>query len=127
MILNLIINAVEAMGGVRDGPRELLISTGQAESGGVLVAVRDSGPGLAPATLEHLFEAFYTTKTTGLGWPVDNADPSAAQGPKVRRTLCWREADSNFKSLSESVPLAPGQMIGKSRADGGKILEQLGS
>jgi len=67
VILNLIINAVEAMGGVRDGPRELLISTGQAEPGGVLVAVRDSGPGLAPATLEHLFEAFYTTKTTGLG------------------------------------------------------------
>ena len=67
VLLNLIINAVEAMGGVSDGPRELLISTGQAESGGVLVAVRDSGPGLAPATLEHLFEAFYTTKTTGLG------------------------------------------------------------
>jgi signal transduction histidine kinase len=67
VILNLIINAVEAMGGVRDGPRELLISTGQAEPGGVLVAVRDSGPGLAPATLEHLFEAFYTTKPTGLG------------------------------------------------------------
>ncbi len=42
-------------------------------------------------------------------------------------TLRWREADSNFESLSESVPLAPGQMIGKSRADGGKILEQLGS
>jgi PAS domain S-box-containing protein len=67
VILNLIINGVEAMGGVRDGPRELLISTGQAEPGGVLVVVRDSGPGLAPATLEHLFEAFYTTKPTGLG------------------------------------------------------------
>jgi C4-dicarboxylate-specific signal transduction histidine kinase len=67
VILNLIINAVEAMSGVTDGPRELLISTGQAESDGVLVAVRDSGPGLAPATFEHLFEAFYTTKTTGLG------------------------------------------------------------
>jgi signal transduction histidine kinase len=67
VILNLIINGVEAMGGVRDGPRELLISTGQAAPGGVLVVVRDSGPGLAPATLEHLFEAFYTTKPTGLG------------------------------------------------------------
>ena len=42
-------------------------------------------------------------------------------------TRWWREADLNFESLSESVPLAPGQMIGKSRADGGKILEQLGS
>jgi C4-dicarboxylate-specific signal transduction histidine kinase len=65
--LNLIINAVEAMGGVRDGPRELLISTGSAEPGGVLVAVRDSGPGLTPVTLERLFEAFYTTKASGLG------------------------------------------------------------
>ena len=42
-------------------------------------------------------------------------------------TRRWREADSNCESLSEIVPLAPGQMIGKSRADGGKILEQLGS
>ncbi len=67
VILNLIINAVEAMGGVSDGPRDLLISTGQAKPSGVLVAVRDSGPGLAPATLEHLFEAFYSTKPTGLG------------------------------------------------------------
>lgn len=67
VILNLIINAVEAMGGVRDGPREMLISTAQVEPGDVLVAVRDSGPGFAPATHEHLFEAFYTTKPTGLG------------------------------------------------------------
>jgi len=55
VILNLIINAIEAMSGTSDGSRELIISTGKAESGGVLVAVRDSGPGLAPATLEHIF------------------------------------------------------------------------
>ena len=67
VILNLIINAVEAMSGVGEVPRELLISTGKAESDGVLVAVRDSGPGLAPASLERLFEAFYTTKPDGLG------------------------------------------------------------
>jgi signal transduction histidine kinase len=78
VILNLIINTVEAMGGVTDGPRELLISTGQAESGCVLVAVRDSGSGLAPATLEHLFEAFYVTKTTGLG--IGPIDASAGYG-----------------------------------------------
>jgi signal transduction histidine kinase len=67
LILNLIINAIEAMSGVSQGPRELLISSGKAESNGVLVAVRDSGPGLAPASVEHLFEAFYTTKPSGLG------------------------------------------------------------
>ncbi len=67
VILNLIINAVETMGGVGEGPRELLISTGTAESGEVRVAVRDSGPGLDPAKLKRLFEAFYTTKPGGLG------------------------------------------------------------
>jgi hypothetical protein len=49
------------------------------------------------------------------------------RGTESLQTLRWREADSNCESLSEIVPLAPGQMIGKSRADGGKILEQLGS
>jgi PAS domain S-box-containing protein len=67
VILNLIINAIEAMSGVGETPRGLLISTGQAEPGGVLVAVRDSGPGLDPASLEHLFNAFYTTKSGGMG------------------------------------------------------------
>lgn len=67
VILNLVINAIEAMSGVNEGARELLISTGKVESGDVFVAVRDSGPGLAPATLERLLEAFYTTKPSGLG------------------------------------------------------------
>ncbi len=67
VILNLIMNAVEAMSGISEGSRELLISTGKTESDGVLVAVRDSGPGLAPASLERLFDAFYTTKPGGLG------------------------------------------------------------
>ena len=66
-ILNLIINAVEAMSDIAEAPRELLITTGFAEPSGVLVSVRDSGPGLTPATLQHLFEDFYTTKPTGLG------------------------------------------------------------
>jgi PAS domain S-box-containing protein len=67
VILNLIINAVQAMSTMGGGARELLISTGKAESGGVLVAVRDSGPGLAPANLAHVFDAFYTTKPNGMG------------------------------------------------------------
>ena len=65
--LNLVLNATEAMSGISEGPGELLITTGKSESGDVLVAVRDSGPGLPPATLEHLFNAFYTTKPNGLG------------------------------------------------------------
>jgi PAS domain S-box-containing protein len=67
VILNLIINAIEAMSGIPEAPRELLIRTESDAAGGVLVTVRDSGPGLAPATLERVFEAFYTTKPRGLG------------------------------------------------------------
>ena len=67
VILNLLINAVQAMSGLSGGARELLISTERTEPDGVLVVVKDSGPGIAPETHEHLFEAFYTTKAGGLG------------------------------------------------------------
>ena len=67
VILNLIINAVEAMSSLDDGLRELLICTAQAEPDGVFVAVRDSGPGLSAGSLERVFDAFYTTKPGGLG------------------------------------------------------------
>src|SRR6266850_5561284 len=66
VILNLIINAVEAMSSVGEGSRQLLISGGK-DVGGVLVAVRDSGPGLSPASFERLFDAFFTTKAEGMG------------------------------------------------------------
>jgi PAS domain S-box-containing protein len=67
VILNLIMNALEAMSGASDGARELLISTGRDTSNGVHVSLRDTGPGLNPASLERLFDAFYTTKSSGLG------------------------------------------------------------
>ena len=67
VILNLIMNAIEAMSEVTEGSRELLISTGRIKPDGVLVAVSDSGPGLPHADPERLFEAFYTTKASGLG------------------------------------------------------------
>ncbi len=66
VVLNLLLNAVEAMGSVEGAPRELLISTEQDDTG-VLVAVRDSGPGLDPSHLERVFDAFYTTKASGTG------------------------------------------------------------
>jgi len=64
VILNLVINAIEAMSG--GGARKLLISS-KSVSAGVLVAVRDSGPGLAPESLDRVFDAFYTTKPGGFG------------------------------------------------------------
>jgi PAS domain S-box-containing protein len=67
VLLNLIINALEAMSGVSDGARHLLVSTGKADSDCVLVTVRDSGPGFDPGGAEEAFAPFYTTKPTGLG------------------------------------------------------------
>src|SRR5882762_4520357 len=66
ILLNLIINAIEAMREVGEEERELLIGT-RNEPDGVSVEVRDSGPGFAPAALERVFEAFHTTKPGGLG------------------------------------------------------------
>src|SRR5467141_68395 len=66
VLLNLIINAIEAMRDVGEEERELLISS-RNEPDGVSVEVRDSGPGFAPADLDRVFEAFYTTKPNGLG------------------------------------------------------------
>jgi signal transduction histidine kinase len=67
VILNLILNAVEALNGLDAGRREVQICTVRDASKGVLVAVRDSGSGLNPQSLDRLFEAFYTTKPDGLG------------------------------------------------------------
>ena len=67
VVLNLVLNAVEAMGSVEAGARGLSISTEQTKTSGVLVAVRDSGPGIDPEHLERVFEAFYTTKSSGTG------------------------------------------------------------
>jgi signal transduction histidine kinase len=96
VILNLLINAVEAMSGVREGQRELWVSSekvtgvagesqeakftekasADAEWSHVLIVVRDSGPGLDPKALDHLFDAYYTTKPSGLG-----------MGPAISRSI----------------------------------------
>jgi PAS domain S-box-containing protein len=85
VILNLVVNAIEAMSGAAEGRRVLGVSSEkvtESESGNetvgvdalkergsswVLIAVKDSGPGLDPAQLPHVFETFYTTKSLGMG------------------------------------------------------------
>jgi signal transduction histidine kinase len=67
VILNLILNAVQAMSGVSERSRELLISTEKEASGAVLFTVQDSGPGLDPESVARVFDAFYTTKPQGMG------------------------------------------------------------
>jgi PAS domain S-box-containing protein len=67
VILNLIMNAIEAMSGISQTPRRLLVSSVKDGSNGVLVSVRDSGTGFHESALDRLFEAFYTTKENGMG------------------------------------------------------------
>jgi signal transduction histidine kinase len=68
VMLNLIVNAIQAMSGILEGVRELQISIDAVPSeGGVRVGVRDTGPGLSPESLSRLFEPFYTTKPDGMG------------------------------------------------------------
>jgi signal transduction histidine kinase len=67
VLLNLIINAVEAMSGIKERPCELTIVSASDGPDTVSVEVRDSGTGLDPEHAPHLFEPFYTTKAEGLG------------------------------------------------------------
>jgi PAS domain S-box-containing protein len=67
VILNLVMNGVEAMASVADRPRELFIRSRQHESDKVLVAVQDSGVGIDRENLGKIFDAFYTTKPQGMG------------------------------------------------------------
>jgi len=67
VLLNLLMNAIEAMSGVGAGPHELWVSSELVAATEVVITVRDSGPGLDPQSLDRLFDAFYTTKPHGLG------------------------------------------------------------
>jgi signal transduction histidine kinase len=67
VILNLLLNASDAMSGVDDRPRELVIRTEIDESNRVRLTVQDAGVGFEPQAVGRLFEAFYTTKSGGMG------------------------------------------------------------
>jgi PAS domain S-box-containing protein len=67
VILNLMRNAADAMAGLDDGPRQLLIRTERDEDDRVRLTVQDVGVGLEPHVMDKLFQAFYTTKSSGMG------------------------------------------------------------
>jgi signal transduction histidine kinase len=67
VILNLLLNAADAMSGIEDRPRILRVRTEMSGGNHVKLLVQDAGVGLDPRTMEKLFEAFYTTKSQGLG------------------------------------------------------------
>jgi PAS domain S-box-containing protein len=67
VVLNLVMNGVEAMSSVEERPRELMVRTQNDDAGQVRVSVQDSGRGLDPQSMERMFDAFYTTKHGGMG------------------------------------------------------------
>ena len=67
VVLNLIVNAVQAMGANSERARQMLITTSQPELHALCIGVQDTGPGLGQETFSRLFEPFYTTKPNGMG------------------------------------------------------------
>jgi signal transduction histidine kinase len=96
VILNLIKNAIESMAAVSAGWRELLVSSVKDESKGVLLAVRDSGSGLDPATLVHLFHTFFTIKPDGMGLAISRSIIEAHGGRLWATTNSGRRATFHF-------------------------------
>ena len=67
VLINLVMNGMDAMSDVQDGERVLAVKTSSVAGGGALVEVRDTGTGIAPHEAEQLFKAFHTTKAGGMG------------------------------------------------------------
>jgi PAS domain S-box-containing protein len=113
VMLNLIVNAIQAMSGIGEGARELQISIDAVPSeGGVRVGVRDTGPGLSPESLSRLFEPFYTTKPGAWAW----AYPSAARSSKPTADGCGR-SHANRRVLSFSSQSLPPERTDRDRVD----------
>jgi PAS domain S-box-containing protein len=89
VVMNLVLNAIEAMSSVEEGTRELSITTKQAPTDDILVAVQDSGPGIDPERFEQVFAPFYTTKTDGIGMGLSICRSIIA----AHRGRLWAEAN----------------------------------
>jgi PAS domain S-box-containing protein len=107
VVLNLLRNASEAMVEVHDRPRELLIKTEREHRDHVRLTVRDAGPGVPPQTMDSLFDAFFTTKSGGMGIGlfVSRSIVERHQG------RLWAEPnDGPGATFSFSVPLDPASL-----------------
>jgi PAS domain S-box-containing protein len=114
VILNLILNAVEAMSGIEAGGRALRISSETDAAGGVLVTVRDTGPGLDPTGVNRLFEAFYTTKPDGMGMGL-SISRSIIEAHGGRLWACANEpwgAAFQFTLPPETAETVPAEHVG---------------
>ena len=116
VILNLMMNGIEAMSSVGDGLRQLLIKTQRDDSEQVLISVTDSGIGLDPKNAEHLFEAFFTTKTEGMGMGLSiSRSIIEAHGGRLWATLecrtrrdvpIYRPNKSRRRGMTKTTPWA---------------------
>jgi signal transduction histidine kinase len=107
VILNLLTNAADAMSGIDDRPRQLVIRTERDESDRVRVAVQDAGVGFDPQTVDRLFEAFYTTKSGGMGIGL-SVSRSIVESHRGR---LWAEPnDGPGATFSFSIPSGPESM-----------------
>lgn len=112
VILNLIMNAVEAMSGMRDGERQLSISTTRHASDSLSVSVRDSGPGLDAKTMDRMFDAFFTTKSKGMGMGLAICH-SIIETHGGR--LCAGANEPRGAIFQFTLPLAPGDTVPPAR------------
>jgi len=96
VILNLVVNGIEAMQAVTDRPRELVIQTHQDETHQILLTVRDCGIGIAADNADRLFNAFFTTKSSGMGMGL---------------SICRSIVDAHGGRLSASGNVGPGAMF----------------
>ena len=104
VILNLLRNASDAMVGVHDRPRQLLLKTEREDGDRVRVSVRDAGVGVAPHIMNKLFDAFYTTKSDGMGIGL-SVSRSIIEGHHGR---LWAESnDGPGATFSFSIPSGP--------------------
>jgi C4-dicarboxylate-specific signal transduction histidine kinase len=118
VILNLLRNACDAMAGVEDRPRVLEIRTERNADGGVRLSVKDAGVGFEPQAAERLFEAFYTTKSDGMGigLSVSHSIIKAHQGH-----LWATRNDGPGATLSFTIPYGSNQLADpEARIDGTK-------
>jgi signal transduction histidine kinase len=118
VVLNLVMNGIEAMTTVHDRVRELVISTRNVDAEQVQVTIEDSGRGLDPKAMSRIFEPFYTTKLGGMGMGLSISRAivqahggrlwaTAKDGPgtSVHFTLAGYKEESQLRQAQASDPL----------------------
>jgi signal transduction histidine kinase len=100
VIINLLMNGIEAMESIADRPRELLIRSGRDDTGKLILSITDSGIGISAESANRLFNAFFTTKSSGLG-----------MGLSICRSIVEAHGGRMSASSNEAAPGATFQFI----------------